>query len=260
MTDTWLTERYLRTPDGTFPHLGIRGGGDVAPVALLSGSPARVELMAGMLDGAAKVGDARGYLVFTGHYQGQPVTVATSGVGSPSMSIAVEELAQCGVDTLIRVGSCAAISERLAVGGIMVATGAVSDEGTSRYYAPPNFPPIATLAVTNALVDAARHLDVHVEVGLTRSTDSFYEGERVASIIELWRGLGVMTFEMETSCLFTVAARLGRAAGSIVCTGSNLLTGQATYQGEGLDAFATGQQQMLEVALAAAASLAAVRG
>ena len=184
--------------------------------------------MAGVLDDAEKVGDARGYLVFTGSYSGQPLTVATSGVGSPSMSIAVEELAACGTHTMIRVGSSAAISDRLPVGGLMVAMAAVCDEGTSRYYAPPNFPPVAARQVVDALVEAATALDTPVEVGLTRSTDSFYEGERVASIIELWRGLGVLTFEMETSCLFTVAAKLGLEAGSIVCVGSNLLTGEAT--------------------------------
>jgi DeoD family purine-nucleoside phosphorylase len=257
MTNAWLTERYLRAPDGTFPHLGVRGGGDVAAVALLSGSPARVDQMAGCLDETRKVGDARGYLVCTGTSDGRPVTVATSGVGSPSMAIAVEELAACGARTFIRVGSCASITERLPVGGIMVATAAVCDEGTSRYYAPPNFPPVASLTVVDALVDAASALEVPVELGMTRSTDSFYQGERLTSIVERWRQLGVLTFEMETSCLFTVAATLGLEAASIVCVGSNLLTGDATYQGHGLDAFAAGQQSMLRVAIAAASSLAA---
>jgi uridine phosphorylase len=203
MTNAWLTERYLRAPDGTFPHLGVRGGGDVAAVALLSGSPARVDQMEGCLDETRKVGDARGYLVCTGTSDGRPVTVATSGVGSPSMAIAVEELAACGARTFIRVGSCASITERLPVGGIMVATAAVCDEGTSRYYAPANFPPVASLTVVNALVDAASALEVPVALGMTRSTDSFYQGERRASIVERWRQLGVLTFEMETSCLFT---------------------------------------------------------
>ena len=107
-SDRWLTDRFLRLPDGTFPHLGIKGGGDVAEVALLSGSPERVELMAGLLDGAERVGAARGYTVYTGTYGGARLSVATSGVGSPSMSIAVEELGACGVHTFIRVGSCAA--------------------------------------------------------------------------------------------------------------------------------------------------------
>lgn len=254
-TSGWLTERYLRLPDGSFPHLGIREG-DVAAVALLSGSPERVELMAGMLDGAQRVGDRRGYTVFTGSLDGAPLTVATSGVGSPSMAIATEELIACGVSCLVRVGSCAALSPRMPVGGIAVATAAVSDEGTSRYYAPEKFPPVASDRVTAALLAAAARHDTPVEAGLTRSTDSFYEGERTVEEIRRWKARGVLAFEMETSCLFTVAAALGCEAGSVLCAGTNLLTGEATYLGRRLDEFAAGQQAMLRFALDAAADLA----
>jgi uridine phosphorylase len=257
VTDGWLTERYLRLPDGTFPHLGIRGEGDVAEVALLSGSPERVELMAGMLEGAERVGAKRGYTVYTGTYDGTRVTVATSGVGSPALSIAVEELAACGTRTFIRVGSCAAIDEGLRVGALSLAHAAVRDEGTSGYYAPPNFPAAGSPRVLQALAGAAEELGVPVRVGLTRSTDSFYEGERKAEIIERWRGLGVLTFEMETSALFTVAAALGGEAGSILCVGSNLITGEATYRGEGTDRYREGQDRTLRVALLAASRLGA---
>ena len=183
--ELWLTERHMRLPDGSFPHLGIRQG-DVAPVALLSGSPDRVELMASMLDDVQRVGARRGYTVYTGRGTSGPVTVATSGVGSPSLSIAVEELAACGTDTFIRVGSCASISPTLGVGGVAVAHGAVSDEGTSRYYAPVNYPPVASPAVVQALLDAAGSHGLPVAVGLTRTTDSFYEGERTEAIIRDW--------------------------------------------------------------------------
>jgi len=258
MTDdpnSWLTDYHLKQPDGSFPHLGTKAG-DVAEVVLVSGSPDRVGLMAEMLDEAEQVGDRRGFSVFSGAYRGSRLSVATSGVGSPSMAIAVEELAACGAATFIRVGSCAAISPSLPVGGLAVATGAVSDEGTSSYYAPTNFPPVATLRVVNALVDAAGQLGADVEVGLTRSTDSFYRGERTQEIIELWKSLGVLTFEMETSCLFTVAARLGCEAGSVLCVGSNLLTGKATYSGDHLKEYRAGQQRMLELAMLAASGLA----
>ena len=254
-TSGWLTERYMRLPDGSFPHLGVRDG-DVAAVALLSGSPERVELMAGMLDSAERVGDRRGYTVFTGFLEGVRLSVATSGVGSPSMAIAVEELAACGSSCFIRVGSCAALAPQLPVGAIAVATGAFSDEGTSRYYAPERAQSVATPRVTAALVDAAARHGTPVEVGLTRSTDSFYEGERSVEIIGRWKDLGVLTFEMETSCLFTVAAARGCDAGSVLCVGTNLLTGEATYRGDRLEEYAAGQQAMLEFSLAAAADLA----
>jgi uridine phosphorylase len=258
MTDrsSWLTDRFLRLPDGTFPHLGVRGDGDVAEVVLLSGSPERVELMAALLDDVEQVANKRGYQVHTGTGGGRRVSVATSGVGAPSMSIAVEELGACGARTFIRVGSCAAIDPAVPVGGVAVIHAAVCDEGTSRYYAPPNFPPVASPPVVAALTSAADRLGVTVAVGLTRSTDSFYEGERHPDIIERWARLGVLAFEMETSCLFTVAAAHGWSAGSIICAGSNLVTGDATYRGQRLEEFRVGQDAMMRVAVAAAADLA----
>ncbi len=136
----YLTERYLRLRDGSFPHLGTSDG-EVAPVVLLSGSPERVELMAGMLDDVRKVSERRGYCVYRGSRDGAALSVATSGVGAPSLAIVVEELGACGARTFMRVGSCAAISESVSVGDIVIAHAAVCDEGTSRYYAPANFPP-----------------------------------------------------------------------------------------------------------------------
>jgi uridine phosphorylase len=252
----YLVERHLRLPDGTFPHLGTTNDGSVAEVVLLSGSPDRVELMASMLEGVERVGDRRGYTVYTGLYQGRRITVATSGVGAPSASIAIEELGACGGRVFMRVGSCASIAESVAIGNVVVAHAAVSDEGTSRYYAPVNFPPVAAPRVVAALLDAARRLRVPVHVGLTRSTDSFYEGERKAEIIDTWREVGVLTFEMETSALFTVAAVRGWEAGAILVPGSNLITGEATYEGNRLEEYREGERRMLDVALAAAATLA----
>lgn len=251
----WLTTRHLQMPDGSFPHLGVRDG-DVARVVLTSGSPERVEMMARRLEACEQVGDRRGYSVFTGRYRGVPVSVATSGVGCPSLSIAVEELGACGARTFIRVGSCASISPMMPVGGLAIAHAAVSDEGTSRYYAPVNYPPVAAPRVVQALAAAAADAAVDIPVGLTRSTDSFYAGERTVEIIDRWHQLNVLAFEMETSCLFTVAAVMGWEAGSILCAGSNLLTGEATYQGDSTDAYAKGQDTMLSIAMAAAASLA----
>jgi uridine phosphorylase len=252
----FLTEQYLRLPDGSFPHLGIRGGGDVAEVVLLSGSPDRVELMAGMMQNTDRVGSRRGYAVYTGEYGGTRLSVATSGVGSPSLAIAVEELGACGSRTFLRVGSCAAIADRVAIGDIVIVHAAVCDEGTSRYYAPTNFPPVGSPRVVQALLSAANRLRTATEIGMSRSTDSFYEGERKLEIIELWRKLGVLTFEMETSALFTIAAVRGWEAGSIVVAGSNLVSGEATYAGHRLEEYAAGQERMLEVALSAAVDLA----
>ena len=107
----YLTERFLRLPDGSLPHMGVKGGGDVAPYVLLSGDPGRVEKMKTWLDEADAVGRERGYVAYTGSYRGTPVTLASSGVGAPSVAIAVEELALAGGRVFIRVGSCASIAE-----------------------------------------------------------------------------------------------------------------------------------------------------
>jgi uridine phosphorylase len=119
-----------------------------------------------------------------------------------------------------------------------------------------NYPAVASPRVLRALTDSAAELGVEATVGLTRSTDSFYEGERSKDIIDRWRSLGVATFEMETSALFAVAAARGWQAGSLLCAGSNLLTGQATYKGDCLEAYRDGQDRMLDVAMRAASRLA----
>jgi uridine phosphorylase len=244
-----LTERYLRLPDGTLPHLGVRGGGDVAPYVLLTGNPDRLDKMKAHLDGVRQVGKQRGYLVYTGRYQGVPVTVATSGLGAPSVAIAVEELALAGGEVFIRVGSCASIQPHLPVGSVLIATAAVRDEGVSYSNAPASFPAVADHGVVAALSAAAQAAGVPAHLGVIRSTDSFYRGERKLEIIEQWKGLRVLGFEMESSALFTVAACLGRRSGSILVPGSNLATGGATYQGQWLDEYSAGMAHAIEIAM-----------
>jgi uridine phosphorylase len=262
---TYLTERYLRLPDGTLPHLGVRGGGDVAPCVLLTGNPDRLERMKALLSGAREVGRKRGYLVYTGRYAGVPVTVATSGLGAPSVAISVEELSLAGAQVFIRVGSCASIQPHVPIGSVIIATAAVRDEGASHAYAPAIFPAVADPDVVAALRAAAAEAAapgtavpvtaVPYHLGVIRSTDSFYQGERRAEIIDQWRALRVLAFEMESSALFTVAASLGCRGGSILVPGSNLVTGGATYQGQQVEAYTAGMAQAIAVALAAVARL-----
>src|SRR5947209_7221748 len=111
--------------------------------------------MASLMEGARKVGDRRGYFVYTGEYEGARLSVATSGLGSPSVAVAVEELGACGSRVFIRVGSCASIAEDVSIGDVVIAQAAVSDEGTSRYYAPPDSSPVASPRVVTALTSAA---------------------------------------------------------------------------------------------------------
>ena len=237
MGENYLTERHLRLLDGTFPHMGVSGG-DVAPVVLLCGNPERVERIRESLDDAEGVGKKRGYVVYTGTYQNMPVSVASSGLGSPSVAIAVEELGVAGGRVFIRVGSCASCQTEVDVGDIIIATAGVRDEGTSHYFAPAIYPAVADHKVVASLSQAANARGVAFHRGIVRSTDSFYEGERVREIIDKWRSRRVLAFEMESSALFTAATILGHLSGSILVPGTNLTTGVATYQGQAIKQYA----------------------
>ena len=256
MEENYLTKRHLRLPDGTFPHMGVSGG-DVAPVVMLCGNPERVELIRDKMDDVQAVGKKRGYIAYTGTFRGEAVSVASSGLGSPSVAISVEELGVAGGRVFIRVGSCASCQPNVDVGDVIISTGGVRDEGTSHYYAPTIFPALADYEVVEALSNTAHEHGVSFHRGIVRSTDSFYEGERKREIIDQWRSLRVLAFEMESSCLFTVATVLGYQSGSILVPGTNLTTGVATYQGQATEQYRVGMSSAIDVSLEASAKLSA---
>jgi len=254
---SYLTEKYIRKPDGTVPHMGVKEG-DVAPFVLLSGSVGRVSLMKEKLSEVRALGNPeRGAVVYTGFYKNVPITIASSGMGGPSIAIAVEELAQVGGKVFIRTGSCASIQDYIDVGDLIVATGAVRDEGTSDYYAPKAYPALADLTVVQALSQALRSLNVSFHLGIIRSSDSFYEGERKTDVIDKWRSLNVLAFEMEAAALLTIGNVRGLRCGCIVYTGSALTLGRSPIRGESVDKRERGVNHMIEAALEAVVLLAA---
>lgn len=253
---SYLTEKFIRRPDGTVPHMGVKDG-DVAPYVLISGSQGRVLTMKDRLENVRSYGNnERCALVFTGTYKGVPITVASSGMGGPSMSIAVEELAQVGGKVFIRTGSCASIQEDIPVGDLVVATAAVRDEGTSDFYAPKSYPAVADVSVVQALCDALRSAETPFHLGLIRSSDSFYEGERDAAIINTWRPRHVLAFEMEAASLFVISSVRGLRSGCIVYTGSSLALGLSPLRGESVEARDRGVQLMIDASLQAVVLLA----
>ncbi len=252
----YLTEKFIRRPDGTVPHMGVKDG-DIAPYVLISGSPGRVLVMKERLQDLRSFGNAeRGAVIFTGTYKGVPVTVASSGMGGPSIAIAVEELAQVGGKVFIRTGSCASIQENIPVGDLVVATAAVRDEGTGDFYAPKSYPAVADISVVQALCDALDNGKTPYHLGLIRSSDSFYEGERDAAIIDTWRPRNVLVFEMEAAALFTIANVRGFRSGCIVYTGSSLALGLSPLRGESVDARNRGVERMIDSSLEAVVLLA----
>lgn len=163
------------------------------------------------------IADNREFITYTGTLDGVKVSVTSTGIGGPSAAIAMEELARCGADTFVRIGTCGGIQPEVKSGDIVVATGAVRMEGTSKEYAPIEYPAVADLMVVNALVSAAKEKDCEFYTGVVQSKDAFYgqhEPEKMPAGYELinkweaWKKLGCLASEMETAALYIVAAKL----------------------------------------------------
>ena len=210
-------------------HLQIRPG-DVGRYVILPGDPKRCEKIARHFDDAKLVADSREFVTYTGYLDGEKVSVTSTGIGGPSATIAMEELVLCGADTFVRVGTCGGIDLDVKGGDIVVATGAVRMEGTSREYAPIEYPAVADLEVTNALVAAAKELGYPYHTGVVQCKDAFYgqhEPEIMPVSYELenkwqaWLRLGCKASEMESAALFVVADYLKVRCGSVFLVVAN---------------------------------------
>ena len=203
-------------------HLQIRPG-DVGRYVILPGDPKRCAKIAAHFEDARLIADSREYVTYTGYLEGEKVSVTSTGIGGPSASIAMEELVRCGADTFVRVGTCGGIDIDVKGGDIVIATGAVRMEGTSKEYAPIEFPAVANLDVTNALVGAAKSLGYVYHTGVVQCKDAFY-GQHEPEVLpvsyellnkwEAWKRLGCKASEMESAALFVVASHLGVRCGS----------------------------------------------
>lgn len=217
------------TENGVQYHLGIRRG-DVGNYVILPGDPKRCEKIAAHLEAPVLIADNREFVTFTGYLEGEKVSVTSTGIGGPSAAIAIEELAQCGADTFLRVGTCGGICPDVKSGDLVIATGAVRMEGTSREYAPIEFPAVADHRIVCALEQSARDMGVSYHIGVVQCKDSFYgqhEPERMPAGYELqakweaWKRLGCLASEMESAALFVAASALSVRAGSVFLTVAN---------------------------------------
>ena len=197
--------------------------GEVGRYVIMPGDPKRCVKIAQYFDDPVLIADNREYITYTGTLDGVKVSVTPTGIGGPSAAIAMEELVRCGADTFLRIGTCGGMQTEVKSGDIVIATGAIRMEGTSREYAPIEFPAVPDLAVTNALVEAAKILDCPHHVGVVQCKDSFYgqhEPETKPVSYELvnkweaWKRLGCLASEMESAALFMVASYLHVRAGS----------------------------------------------
>ena len=198
--------------------------GDVGGYCILPGDPGRCKAIAAHFDDPVHIQTNREYVTYTGTLLGEKVSVVSTGIGGPSASIAMEELVNLGAHTFVRVGTCGGIKLDVQSGDVVVATGAVRMEGTSREYAPIEWPAVPDYQVLTALVQAAQSLNKPWKAGVVQCKDSFY-GQHSPSRMpvsyeleqkwEAWKRLGVLASEMESAALFTVAAARGVRCGSV---------------------------------------------
>lgn len=203
------------------PHI-MCGIGDVAKYVLIPGDPRRVETIASFLDESRKVADYRGFKTYTGTKNGVGISVSSSGIGCPSAAIAIEELARIGAKIFIRVGTTGALQKDVQTGDLVIAEAAVRGDGTSKNYVPPEFPAVADLTVVTSLLQAAKRSNLKTHFGFVMSSDAFYENKEN---LRRWSKFGVLSVEMETSVIYTIAALKKLKAGSILAVDGNPLLG-----------------------------------
>jgi len=198
------------------------GIGDVAKYVLIPGDPGRVETIISFLDESRKVADYRGFITYTGSSDGVRISACSTGIGCPSAAIAVEELARIGAETFIRVGTTGALQRHVEIGDIVIADAAVRADGASRNYAPIELPAVADFNVTAALLKAAKVSKRKIHFGLVLSSDAFYGDQEN---LKRWSKLNVLSVEMESSVIFTIATLKNLRAGSILAVDGNPLLG-----------------------------------
>jgi len=232
----WKSASTPETIDRKQYHLEIKPG-DVSRYVLLPGDPGRVEMIASLWDKSWRVTAHREYVTYSGFYKDVFISATSTGIGGPATAIAVEELARVGSDTFIRVGTTGALIKEIEVGDLIISTGAVRLEGTSKHYVMPEYPAIASLDVTLALIEAAESLGINYHVGITASSDSFYVGQErpgfkgylppfQRGLIDFLRSVRVLNLEMEASVIFTLASIYDLRAGAICAAIANRETNE----------------------------------
>jgi purine-nucleoside phosphorylase len=246
------------------PQIHLRAEvGDYAPLVLLPGDPNRAtriaELFDGGLGGARLVNDHRGMLGYTGAYHGTPVSVQTTGMGTPSLSIVVEELLRLGARRLLRVGTTGGIGRGVRTGDLVVAVSAAPTDGSTRTYLHGDaYAPTADFGLTRALVDAARARGVEPHVGQVATVDVFYNPDD--DYVTKWRARQILGFEMEAAALFTLASRAAAEGSDVraacILTVSDTLSEEESSEDTylSLDDLQRATDRMIEIALEAGAA------
>lgn len=212
-------------------HTGV-GPDDIGKYVIMPGDPKRCAKIAEFFDDAKLVADVREYVTYTGTLtvdtadggkHTEKVSVTSTGIGGPSAAIAIDELAKCGAHTFVRVGTCGGMQEEVCGGDIVIATGAIRNEGTSREFAPIEYPAVPDVNVLNALINAAKMNGTRYHAGVVQCKDSFF-GQHEPEIMpvsyelenkwEAWLRMGCLASEMESAALFIAGGFLRVRVGS----------------------------------------------
>lgn len=209
-------------------HLGLHQAQlNQANLAIIPGDPKRAERIASQLDNSQCLAKEREFYVYLGYLNQQPIVVCSTGIGGPSTSIAIEELAQLGIKQFLRVGTTGAIQPHINVGDLLISHASVRLDGASNHFAPLAYPAVADFYATQALANACQELDTPFHLGITASSDTFYPGQErydtysgyvpqaFQGTFEQWQALKVMNYEMESATLFTMCNALGLQAACI---------------------------------------------
>lgn len=220
--------KNLAKNDEVLYHIGLsRKIIENAAIVLLPGDPGRVEALARGIGPAKFLASHREYTSWLAELNGAKILVCSTGMGGPSVAICVEELARIGLKKFIRVGTTGAIQENIELGDLIINKASVRLEGTSSHYAPIEFPAVASLEITNALVNAAKEVEIPYHIGISISSDTFWPGQerydsysgyvprRFQGSLKEWRKLGATNYEMEAATLFVTAEVFGLQAGAI---------------------------------------------
>lgn len=246
-----MLDKYSKTVGHRQYHIHLSPG-DIGEYVLLPGDPARSNRVAGYLEDAKLVADNREHRTFTGFYKGIKISVTSTGMGCPSTAIACEELINIGARCLIRIGSTGALQEGISIGDLIVSTGSMKNEGTSRFYVPDEFPAVPDFDLTRIIIDTAKEMKDQSGYGLfygiNASDDAFY-GE-TPEWIEKLHNLGVLNVDMESSAIYTVC-HLRKVRGAMISAVSgNLFTGEVIYETEN-ELLARGWDNEIKVVLEA---------
>ncbi|MDO5702262.1 MAG: uridine phosphorylase [Lachnospiraceae bacterium] len=217
-----MSMHYSEDPNRQY-HIQVAKG-EVGRYVILPGDPKRCAKIAKFFDDPVLIADSREYVTYTGTIDGVKVSVTSTGIGGPSASIAIEELVKCGADTFLRVGTCGGMQTDVMSGDVVIAQGAIRMEGTSKEYAPIEYPAVANYEVLSAMIEGAKTLNAPYHVGVVECKDSFY-GQHNPEIMpvsyelmnkwEAWLRMGCLASEMESAALFIAGGFLRVRVGSL---------------------------------------------